>query len=123
MYRLGRSAAFLTKKYDPDSGEYRSSGVYTYLRICSTFGFTLALSIYIFSILLGGWLDDRFGTDPLFRIILLFMSLISAGYYLYMSVVNHEKVEKELKKQHEEDREERRSLEDRVAALKKDLKR
>lgn len=113
----------MTKKYDPDSGEYRSSGVYTYFRICSTFGLTLALSIYIFSILVGGWLDDRFGTDPLFRIILLFMSLISAGYYLYMSVVNHEKVEKELKKQHEEDREERRSLEDRVAALKKDLER
>ncbi len=112
-----------TKKYDGNSDEYRSSGVYTYLRICSTFGFTLALSIYIFSVLLGGWLDERFGTDPLFRIILLLMSLVSAGYYLYKSVESHEKVEKELKKQFEKEYTEHKSLEDRVAALKKDLER
>ena len=114
----------MTKKKNNDaSNEYHSSGIYTYLRICSTFGLTLALSIYIFSVLLGGWLDERFGTDPLFRIILLLMSLVSAGYYLYKSVDSHEKVEKELKKMHAEDTEERRSLEDRVAALKKDLER
>ena len=112
-----------TKKYDDDHNEYRSSGLYTYLRICSTFGLTLALSIYICSILVGGWLDERFGTDPLFRIILLFMALISAGYYLYKSVDNHEKVEKELKKQHDENVAEHKSLEERVAALKKDLER
>ena len=113
----------MANKNDESSNEYRSSGLYTYLRICSTFGLTLALSIYIFSILLGGWLDERFGTDPLFRIILLFMSLISAGYYLYKSVDSHEKVEKELKKQFEEEHSDHKSLEDRVAALKKDLER
>ncbi|MBQ6810387.1 MAG: AtpZ/AtpI family protein [Firmicutes bacterium] len=112
-----------TKKNDDNSNEYHSSGVYTYLRICSTFGLTLALSIYVFSVLLGGWLDERFGTDPLFRVLLLLMSLVAAGYYLFKSVESHEKVEKELKKQFEEEHSEHQSLEDRVAALKKDLKR
>ena len=113
----------MAKKQKETTEEYRSSGLYTYLRICSTFGLTLAISIYICSILVGGWLDERFGTDPLFRIIMLFMALISAGYYLFKSVESHEKVEKELKKKHVEEHAERQSLEDRVAALKKDLKR
>ena len=114
---------FLAKKQQESTEEYRSSGLYTYLRISSTFGISLAISLYLFCYLLGGWLDAKFGTGVLFTILFLFMSLISAGYYLFKCVTNHEKVEKELKQQHDEEVRERHSLEDRVAALKKDLKR
>lgn len=113
----------MAKKQKEAAEEYRSSGLYTYLRISSTFGISLAVSLYLFCYLLGGWMDDKFGTGVLFSILFLFMSLISAGFYLYKCVDNHEKVEKELKKQFEEERDERCSMEHRVAALKKDLKR
>ena len=112
----------LRKKKD-DSEHYRPSSVYTYLRICSTFGITLAMNIYLLSHLLGGWLDDRFGTSVLFRVILLFVALLSGFMYLWKSAVTSEKVEKELIESETEKGKEQKTLEERMESLRKDLER
>lgn len=103
------------------SDDYRPSPVYSYLRISSTFGITLAVNIYVLSHLLGGWLDDRFGTSVLFRVIFLLVAVLSAFMYLWKRVVTSEKIEKELKETALEEGEERKTLEERMAALRKDL--
>ncbi len=100
-----------------------SSSVYTYLRISSTFGITMAMNIYILSHLLGGWLDERFGTSVLFRVILLFVAILSAFMYLWKRVVCSEKIEKDQRETAEQEFEEKRSLDERMAALRKELKR
>lgn len=110
------------KKKD-DSESYRPSSIYTYLRICSTFGITLAMNIYLLSHLLGGWLDERFGTSVLFRVILLFVSLLSAFMYLWKCAITSEKVEKEIMESETKKGKERKTLEDRMESLRKDLKR
>ena len=101
--------------------EHKTSPVYTYLRIASTFGITMAANIYLLSYLLGGWLDDKFGTNILFRMILLFVALISAFMYLYKRVVISEKIEKEQKEAATKEYQEHSSLEQRMDALRKEL--
>ena len=113
----------MNHKEKKPSDDYRPSPIYTYLRISSTFGISLAVSIYLLSHLLGGWLDDYFGTSVVFRVVLLFVSLLSAFMYLWKCVVNSEKIEKELRESEEEKIRERKTLEDRISALRKDLEK
>ncbi len=80
-------------------------GVYTYIRIASSFGLTLGMNIYILSVLLGGWLDNKFSTEPLFRLILLFVSLAMSFLYLFKQIQLAADVEKENSKIKEEDNE------------------
>ena len=106
----------------PDSSEqHRTSPVYTYLRIASTFGITLAMNIYLLSHLLGGWLDEKFGTNVVFRLIFLFVALISAFMYLWKRVLISEKIEKEQRRAAAEEDAEKKSLDERMEELRKDL--
>lgn len=107
------------KKTSVDKG---SSPVYTYLRIASTFGITLAANIYILSVLLGGWLDERYGTSVLFRLIFLFVALISAFMYLWKRVVVSERVEKEMREEAEKEAAEKEALERKIESLRRGLK-
>lgn len=102
--------------------ESHTSSVYTYLRISSTFGITLAMNIYILGHLLGGWLDNRFGTSMLFQLILLFVALLTSFMYLWKRVVCSERIESDQKNAVEYELEEKQSLEERMAALRRDLK-
>lgn len=81
------------------------------------------MNIYLLSHLLGGWLDDRFGTSVLFRVILLFVALLSAFMYLWKCAVTSEKVEKEIIESEMEKENDRQTLEERMDSLRKDLKR
>ena len=81
------------------------------------------MNIYLLSHLLGGWLDERFGTSVLFRVIFLFVALISGFMYLWKSAVTSEKVEKEIIEAEAEKGNERKTLEDRMESLRKDLER
>ena len=103
--------------------EHKTSPVYTYLRIASTFGFTMAANIYLLSHLLGGWLDGKFGTNILFRMVFLFVALISAFMYLWKRVVISEKIEKEQRDASEKEYQEASSLEQRMDNLRKELKK
>ncbi|MEG0874411.1 MAG: AtpZ/AtpI family protein [Clostridiales bacterium] len=76
-------------------GKKVSPGVYTYIRIASTFGLTMGMNIYLFSVLLGGWLDERYGTDPLFRLILMFVALGMSFAYLFKQASVAQSVEEE----------------------------
>ncbi|MGI5874831.1 MAG: AtpZ/AtpI family protein [Bacillota bacterium] len=105
------------------SEQHHSSPVYTYLRIASTFGITLAMNIYLLSHLLGGWLDGRFGTNVLFRLILLFVALISAFMYLWKRVIVSERIEKEQREADAKADAEKKSLEERMEELRRDLDR
>lgn len=99
-----------------------SPAAYTYLRIASTFGITLAANIYILSILLGGWLDEKYGTSVLFRLILLFVALLSAFMYLWKRVVISERIEKELRIEAEKEAREKEELERKMESLRRGLK-
>ena len=81
------------------------------------------MNIYLLSHLLGGWLDGRCGTNILFRLIFLFVALISAFAYLFKRVTVSEKIEKEQREAAAKAGEEKRSLERRMEDLRKDLKR
>jgi MFS family permease len=107
------------KKTSTDKGP---SPVYTYLRIASTFGITLAANIYILSVLLGGWLDERYGTSVLFRLIFLFVALLSAFMYLWKRVVVSERVEKEMREEALKEAAEKEALDHKIEALKRGLK-
>lgn len=107
------------KKPSSDKG---SPPAYTYLRIASTFGITLAANIYILSVLLGGWLDERYGTSVLFRLIFLFVALLSAFMYLWKRVVISERVEKELRAEAEKEAQEKEELERKMESLRRGLK-
>ena len=50
------------------------------------------------SLLLGGWLDDKFGIAPVFRLILLFVALGMSFAYLIKQVSVAKDVEEENRK-------------------------
>ncbi len=77
--------------------------VYTYIRIASTFGLTMGMNIYLLSVLLGGWLDEKFGTEPLLRLILLFVALAMGFLYLFKQIQIAGEIEKENSKKEEGD--------------------
>ena len=67
-----------------------SKSAYAFIRIGATFGLTVGANIYILSVLLGGWLDRRWDTAPLCRLILLFVALVMSFLYLYKVVKQEE---------------------------------
>lgn len=69
--------------------------VYSYIRIASSFGLTMGMNIYLLSVLLGGWLDDKVGTEPLFRLILLFVAIAMGFLYLFRQIQVAAEIEKE----------------------------
>lgn len=107
------------KKTSTDKG---TSPVYTYLRIASTFGITLAANIYLLSVLFGGWLDERYGTSVTFRLIFLFVALVSSFMYLWKRVVASERVEKELSEEARKEAAAKEELERKIEALRRGLK-
>lgn len=113
----------MDSRENPEQDIEKTSPVYTYLRICSTFGITLAMNIYLLSHLLGGWLDRTYETSVLFRVIFLFIALVTSFYYLYRRVIASEKIEKEQQEIAEQTADETRSLNERIEALRKELKR
>lgn len=110
------------KKPNESYDHQDSAPVYSFLRIASTFGITLAMNIYILSFLLGGWLDERYGTSILFRLILLFVAIISAFMYLWKRVVISGKIEKDIREEAKKKAEEQRELEQKREALRRGLK-
>lgn len=100
----------------------KTPAVYTYLRICSTFGITMAMNIYLLSHLLGGWLDGKFGTSVVFRVVFLFVALICSFVYLFRSVSVSQKIEKEQIEEKEKTDKSKTSLELRMEELRKGLK-
>ncbi|MDO4541666.1 MAG: AtpZ/AtpI family protein [Bacillota bacterium] len=77
--------------------------VYTYIRIASTFGLTMGMNIYLLSVLAGGWLDEKFGTEPLIRLLLLFVAIGMSFLYLFKQIEIAGEVEKEGSKKDKED--------------------
>ena len=110
------------KNTQEPSDNQGTSPVYSFLRIASTFGITLAMNIYLLSVLLGGWLDAKYDTSVLFRLIFLFIALISSFFYLWKRVVSSEKVERELRAQAQQEAAEREALEAKKEQLRRGLK-
>jgi hypothetical protein len=104
------------------TGENGSSPVYTYLRTAFTFGITLAMNIYLLSFLLGGWLDAKFGTSFVFRLIFFFFAMISGFYYLWKRIKSSERIEAELKEVMEKEAAEKEELERKKELLRRGLK-
>lgn len=53
-----------------------------YWQIGITFGLSIGLTIYILGILLGGYLDDRFASEPLYMIIGTVVAILASFYRL-----------------------------------------
>jgi F0F1-type ATP synthase assembly protein I len=53
-----------------------------YWQIGITFGLTIGLSIYILGVLFGGFLDEKFSTQPLFTIIGTLLAIAASFYRL-----------------------------------------
>ncbi|MEE0775722.1 MAG: AtpZ/AtpI family protein [Bacillota bacterium] len=79
-------------------GKFDTPSMYTFIRIGSTFGLSLGINIYLLSVLLGGWLDEKLGCAPVFRIILLFVALTMSFAYLIKQVSVAKEVEEENRK-------------------------
>lgn len=84
----------MTKKF-PQS-------LYSYIRIFSSFGLTLGINIYLLSVLLGGWLDEKFHTQPLLRLVLLFLAIAMSFLYLFKQIQIVGDMEKENRKNSED---------------------
>jgi predicted F0F1-ATPase subunit len=61
---------------------------YKSLGVLSSIGFSVVLAIAI-GVLIGRWLDDRFGTSPLFFFIFLFIGIV-AGFRNIFVIVSRE---------------------------------
>ena len=84
-------------------GKFDTPSMYTFIRIGSTFGLSLGLNLYLLSVLLGGWLDDKFGIAPVFRLIVLFVALGMSFAYLIKQVSVAKDVEEENRKAKEKE--------------------
>ena len=69
-----------------------------YWQIGITFGLTIGLAIYILGVLLGGFLDEKFVTQPLFTIIGTLLAIFASFYRLihdFSALEKNKKVNKE----------------------------
>lgn len=82
-------------------GKKNPSSMYTFIRIASTFGLSVGITIYLFSMVLGGWLDEKLGCAPVFHLILLFVALGMSFGYLFHQVALVGKEEKEARERDE----------------------
>lgn len=82
-------------------GRKIDSGVYTYIRIASTFGLTMGMNIYIMSVVIGGWIDNKLDTEPIFRLIFLFIAIGTSFAYLFKQIQIAKEVEDENKQRAE----------------------
>ena len=78
-------------------GQKISPAVYFYIRIASTFGLTMGMNIYIMSVVIGGWIDNKLDTEPIFRLILLFIAIGMSFAYLFKQISIAKEVEEENK--------------------------
>lgn len=67
--------------------------------ICLGFGATLGAQCYLLGILLGGWLDTRFDTAPLFLMLGVVVALIASFYELYQALIALQRAEQREKEE------------------------
>lgn len=68
---------------DAGNNRHDASGNRQLALIGAGFGLTLFAEIYVLGILLGGWLDQRLGSKPLFTLAGVLLALFGSFYQLY----------------------------------------
>ncbi len=66
-------------------------------QICLSFGLTVGIAVYLLGFLFGAWLDDTWGTKPLFTIIGALIAIASSFYRLIHDFMVLDKWQKEHK--------------------------
>lgn len=61
--------------------------------VCLGFGVSLGAQAYLLGVLLGGWLDARWGTSPLCLLLGVLLALIAAFYELYRALLALQRAE------------------------------